>query len=305
MDMPTIDILMATYNGEAYIREQLDSLLRQTYRRWILTIHDDGSEDNTLAIVNDYRKKDERIFLLEDGVTGLGATKNYLHLMRHVDGEYYMFCDQDDRWMEDKVSKMVAAISKYDGGPVAVYSNSYLYAEGNILSQKSTRVHPSTLRDTLFFNSGIQGCAVIINHQLMELLRPFPDVVAMHDHLVTMGAVSFGKMVYLDEVLMLYRQHQLNFTGNQPIGYFRKIRSFLFGDKPVINRLHYEANHAFYRRYQDLLSGFDRKLFSEYFRYVNSSSVFERLFILLKNRFTLGNKWGLLLYKTLMRKPIN
>ena len=304
MHNPLVTILMATYNGSSYLRTQLDSLIGQQYTNWELIVHDDGSSDDTLAIVKQYAERDGRIKLLEDGVAGLGAAGNYLHLMQQADGDFYMFCDQDDSWMEEKVGRMVAAISIYDG-PAAVYSNSYLSVGKNVIRQKSTVIHPSDLRNTLFFNSGIQGCALIFNRPLMEVLRPFPKAVAMHDHLVTMGAVSFGKIVYLDEVLMHYRQHELNVTGNQRLGLYQKIQSFLFGGAPVVSRPHYEANQAFYRRYYPLIDGTGRKLFKAYFHYVNSSSVFERLFILLKNRFTLGDKRGLLFYKTLTRKPVN
>lgn len=295
---------MATYNGSAYLRPQLDSLISQYHVNWELIIHDDGSSDDTVDIIKGYAEQDGRIKLLEDGVTGLGAAGNYLHLMQQVDGDFYMFCDQDDIWAEEKVARMVSAISMYEG-PAAVYSNSYLYVGGNAILQKSTVIHPSNLRDTLFFNSGIQGCALIFNRPLMDLLRPFPKTVAMHDHLVTMGAVSFGTIAYLDEVLMYYRQHELNVTGNQRLGLYQKIRSFLFGGAPVVSRPHYEANRAFYRRYYALIDETGRSLFNAYFHYVESHSVFERLFILFKNRFTLGDTWGVLYYKTLVRKPIN
>lgn len=295
---------MATYNGSAHIGEQLDSLIGQRYTNWELVVHDDGSSDDTVAILKTYAARDHRIKVLDDGVTGLGAARNYLHLLQQVDGELFMFCDQDDVWMNEKVERMVATIVAYTG-PMAVYSNSYLYVGGNVLAQKSTTIHPSSIRDTLFFNSGIQGCSLIFNRDLKKLLFPFPEIIAMHDHLVTMAAVSFGTMVYLDETLMYYRQHELNVSGNQPLGYVQKIRSFLFGHVPVVSRRHYEANQAFYRCYYTRLSESDRKLFTEYFHYVNSRSMMKRLFILLKNRFTLGNIRGILYYKTLMRKPID
>ncbi len=304
MNSPLVTILMATYNGSKHIREQLDSLIEQHYTNWELIVHDDGSSDDTVTIIKGYAGQDRRIRLIEDGVTGLGAAHNYLHLMQQADGDFFMFCDQDDVWMEEKVGRMVAAAAPYNG-PAAVYSNSYLYTGEDVLRQKSTIFHPSKLRNTLFFNSGIQGCSLIFNRHLMELLRPFPETVAMHDHLVTMGAVSFGTIAYLDEVLMYYRQHELNVSGNQPLGYFQKIRSFLFGGTPVVSRSHYEANQAFYRRYHSLIDEASRRLFNAYFRYANSRSVFERLSILLKNRFTLGSTWGVLYYKTLVRKPIN
>lgn len=295
---------MATFNGAAYLREQLDSLLRQTYAHWQLIVHDDGSTDDTLLILDEYRRMDPRITVMDDGIVGLGPAGNFLHLMQYVNSEYYLFCDQDDIWLEEKVERQLSVISQCEG-PAVVYSNSYLYVDGNITSKTSTVIHPRSLRDTLFFNSGIQGCAVLFNHSLMERLRPFPSVVAMHDHLITMGAATFGQLIYLDQSLVLYRQHPRNATGNQPRGIFRRATSFLFGNKPVINRLHYDANKSFFTCYQPFIETAERKLFNAYFRYVNSRSVFERLFILWKNRFTLGNKRGLLFYKTLMRKPIN
>lgn len=303
MHHPRVEILMATYNGARYIRQQLDSLLAQTYTGWRLTVHDDGSTDATLAIIEEYRLMDRRVTLLEDGKTGLGSVQNYLHLMREVDGAYYMFCDQDDVWFDEKVEKMLATVIAFEG-PAAVYSNAYLYAAGEVSAQKSTVVHPHTVRDTLFFNSGIQGCAMIFNHRLMTLLRPFPNIVAMHDHLVTMGAVTFGELFYLDEVLMWYRQHALNVTGNQARGHFERVKSFLSPHKPVIDREHFEANRVFYQRYSDIFSPSSKRLFEAYFRYAGSKSLFGRLVILLRNGFTLGNKRGVLFFKTLLRKPI-
>ncbi|MEC3879544.1 glycosyltransferase family 2 protein [Parapedobacter sp. 10938] len=303
-DSPVVSILMATFNGGAYLREQLDSLIGQTYTSWRLVVHDDGSTDDTLLILGEYQRRDPRISIMDDGVTNLGPAANFLHLMRHVEAQFYMFCDQDDIWLPEKVNHMVAGIAKYEG-PTVLYTNSYLYVGDTAIAQKSTVIHPSTLRDTLFFNSGIQGCAVIFNRQLMDILRPFPDTIAMHDHLITMGAVTFGQIVYLDEVLVWYRQHSKNATGNQPRGTFRKLISFLAVKKPVISRSHYYANEAFYAHYRELIDVAKKELFQAYFRYTSSRSVLERLFIVLKHKFALGNKRGLLLVKTMIRTPID
>ncbi len=298
-----VTIVMATYNGEAHLREQLDSLIAQTYPNWRLLVHDDGSTDATLTIIHEYRGKDRRISLLDDGVSGLGAARNFLHLLNHVDTEFCMCCDQDDVWLSDKVAKMVAAISFVDGA-AAVYANAYLYVDEQVVRQLSTRIHPSELRDTLFLNSGMQGCSMIINQKLLEKLKPFPDTVAMHDHLLTLGAVVFGKLLYIDEVLTLYRQHGGNATGNQEIGFFRRISSFFMKSKPVVDRVHYDANNAFYNRYGNLLNEPARILFMDYFRFASEANLIQRLLILLKNRFTLGDKRGILFVKTLLRKPV-
>lgn len=242
---------MATFNGADYISEQLDSLLNQTYRHWRLVVHDDGSTDNTLAIVRDYCAKDPRITLLSDGVSGRGAARNYLHLLQETEAGLYMFCDQDDIWLPHKVERMVAAISPMKQ-PALVYVNGYFYRSGRVIRQKTTVIHPQTLQDSLFFNSGIQGCSVIVNAQLVTLLKPFPRHIAMHDHLLTMAAVTFGKINYVDEVLTWYRQHERNVTGNQQLGYYAKIRSFLTNGIPVIDSGHFAANKAFYERYGTL-----------------------------------------------------
>lgn len=303
MVSPCVDILMATYNGEAYLSEQLDSLLNQTYKHWRLTIHDDGSTDRTLAIIRQYVAQDSRITLLDDGVIGLGSAHNFLHLMERVEGEYYLCCDQDDIWLPEKIEKMLKIAQGFDG-PAMVYCNAYLYAEGKVLPRFSTQIHPSSLRNTLFFNSGIQGCAVLVNRALLDTLRPFPDKVAMHDHLLTIGAVTFGTIRYLDEGLIWYRQHGLNVTGSQPRGFWSRIKLFFEADKPVVSRTHFDANHAFFIRYGNAMDQVSSRLFQAYFQYGQCRSVLKRLFILLRFGFTLGNKRGILFFKTLIRKPI-
>lgn len=300
---PRIDILMATYNGEAHLAEQLDSLLRQTYANWRLTIHDDGSTDGTLAVIRQYAAQDARIGLLDDGITGLGAARNFLHLMEQVEGQYYLFCDQDDIWLPEKIEKMYWAIRAYDG-PAMAYANSYLYADGEALPRFSTQIHPRSLRDTLFFNSGIQGCAVIANRALLDKLKPFPAHVAMHDHLLTLGAVTFGTVRYLGEGLMWYRQHDLNVTGQQPRGFRNRLALFFQAGKPVISQAHFDANRAFFAQYAGRMDGAATRLYRAYFRYGQSRSVLKRLFILLRHGFTLGNKRGVLLLKTMIRKPV-
>lgn len=294
---------MATYNGANYIARQLDSLVSQSYPYWKLVVHDDGSTDDTLAIVSGYSMRDSRITLLDDAVLNQGASKNYLHLLNEVASDLYLFCDQDDIWLANKVERMVSAISRFQE-PTLVYANAYFYSEDRVINQKTTTIHPLTLRDTMFFNAGIQGCSMIINAQLLTILKPFPDEVAMHDHLLTMGAAVFGRIVYVDEVLMWYRQHERNVTGNQKLGYRTKIKSFFKSNKSVIDRAHFVANQAFYNRYFALLNGGSKELFQAYFRYANSRSVTKRIAILIKHGFTLGNRKGVLLLKTMFRKTI-
>jgi len=294
---------MATFNGAAYIGEQLDSLINQTYRYWQLVVHDDGSADDTVAIVSEYCARDPRITLLTDGISNRGAAGNYLHLLNEVRSDLFLFCDQDDIWLPHKVERMVEVISSIQE-PALVYANGYFYQSGSVRHQKTTTIHPRTLRDSLFFNSGIQGCSTIINVQLLALLKPFPDQVAMHDHLLTMAAVAFGKIMYIDEVLTWYRQHDRNVTGNQKLGFNSKLQSFFTNGVPVVDVAHFTANKAFYNQYHALLNDGHKKLFQAYFEYVYTRSSWKRLLLVLKNGFSLGDKKGVLLLKTMLRKPI-
>ena len=101
-----IDILMATYNGERYISEQIESILNQTYKNWKLYIRDDGSKDNTISIIRDFEKQyPNKIILVKDKKNGLGAKCNFAELMKYSKQEYCMFSDQDDIWIDNKIEK--------------------------------------------------------------------------------------------------------------------------------------------------------------------------------------------------------
>lgn len=100
-----ISICMSTYNGEEYLSEQIDSIIGQTYTNWQLYVHDDGSSDNTREILNDYQKQDDRIHFSKTN-NHQGIIKAFIELVQNVESEYYMFCDQDDVWLNNKIEMM-------------------------------------------------------------------------------------------------------------------------------------------------------------------------------------------------------
>ncbi|MHB9334492.1 glycosyltransferase, partial [Fusobacterium polymorphum] len=107
---PKIEILMATYNGEKYVGEQIDSIIHQTYKNWKLLIRDDNSTDKTLEILKEYEKKDKRIKIIEDKKGNLGFVKNFEELLNNSKEDWVMFSDQDDYWLENKIEKYVAIL---------------------------------------------------------------------------------------------------------------------------------------------------------------------------------------------------
>ena len=213
-----VDILMATYNGEAFVEEQVQSIINQTYTDWRLLVHDDGSTDKTMEILHRLAEKDERVVVIEDGVQRLGVARNFIHLVKQSTAAYCMFCDQDDVWLPNKVEKMVHAIEQYNQGiPQVVYTNAFLWSpDRGIISDKNTLTYPTTLRQMLFLNTGIQGAAAIFNRAMCEVIEQPLSFYAMHDHVLLLAGICFGEVHYLHESLMYYRQHENNLTGNAP-----------------------------------------------------------------------------------------
>ena len=119
MQKLSLAILMATYNGEEFIREQINSILNQTYKNWKLIIHDDGSTDNTVDIIKEYTKKyPNKIILIEDNIKCNGAKENFSHLIKiaykNFNFDYILFSDQDDIWLPNKIEVSLSKIQEME-----------------------------------------------------------------------------------------------------------------------------------------------------------------------------------------------
>lgn len=297
-----VDILMATYNGAKYIDSQVYSLLSQTHKNWRLIVHDDGSSDETVEKIKKMQKIDKRIILIEDAKTFGNAGANFLHLLKFSDAEYIMFCDQDDIWFDSKIAIHLDEI-KNSNQPQAVYSNGYTYNGQVITSNNFINFHRTNIEDSIFLNGGIHGCCIMFNRALVEVFQDqMPDYVFMHDHFITMAAVTFGRMKYIDKALMLYRQHDSNVTGNVRLSFIDRLKVFLNAGNPVLDEKHFEANKSFYNQYKNKLNEKQVKLFEAYLQYPTLSR-FSKLQIVYSNRFKSQNQLQLLL-KTLIRKAM-
>ena len=300
-----IDILLATYNGEKFIEEQIESLLSQTYKNWKLIIHDDGSNDNTVNIIKKLQEKDERIILIEDGIKCGGAGANFLHILKNYStADYIIFCDQDDIWLDDKLSTLYQVLKDKNTAPYMVYCNAYFYDGEEITGNNVVSVHRNNLNDSLFLNGGIQGCSLMFNKQLKDTIIEYPEYIYMHDHFITIAAVTFGKTQYIDKSLMLYRQHDTNVTGHQNISLINRLKRFFDVNNPVLDYKHYKANVAFYDKYKVKMTENNRVLFEQYIAYPKSNLV-KRLAICYSNQFQVSQSTSILLLKTLIRIPMS
>ena len=297
---------MATYNGERYVGEQIESLQKQTYEDWRLWIHDDGSTDLTLQIALDFARKDKRIHVVEDGVMHLGVAKNFMHLLKYSDADYSMFCDQDDVWLPEKISTMLAEIQKKDNTQAqAVYSNAYLWSpEKGIISKRNTLYYPKNLKHILFQNTGIQGAAGIFNRKTKELLMKPLEYYAMHDHTLLLCVLTMGEVSYIDKPLMYYRQHTDNVTGNAP-GSMRKKFMQMWQNRyiPVVSKNHLLGLEAFYKVWKDNLNEEDKQTI-ELFLSLPEKTTAERMHIVVKHGFSLYDSTLLILVKMCVRRFI-
>lgn len=220
-----VAILMATYNGEKYIRQQLDSIINQTYTNWELFISDDMSKDNTLKILKEYQQKDSRIKKIWIHNDNHGAFTNFYSLMTNLkktnlEFDYFFFCDQDDIWNNKKIEKMVNFINtkenEYIDMPIVGYSDLNIMGTNNKIIGKISDAKNIDLTNTpynFFFKAGYAwGTALGFNKKLWTMLNVNDNMSneMPHDHYISYYAIAFGKICYLDEPLVNYRRHGSN-----------------------------------------------------------------------------------------------
>lgn len=220
--MKTVDILLATYNGEKYIVEQIESILNQTHKEFRLLISDDGSTDNTKQIISEYEKKDKRITVFNQK-ENIGVVQNFEFLMTKVENEYFMFSDQDDIWKEEKIEKTLKKIE--ETGAMLVYSDlevvdsdlnitfeSYWKLKG--IYQKIKKYNNF---ESLYLNNFVTGCTIIARRELIEKSLPLPKTskYVLHDYWISLIASQNGKIEYIEESLIKYRQHKNNKVGSK------------------------------------------------------------------------------------------
>ena len=209
--VPLVSIVMATYNGEQFLRAQLDSLTAQTYPALEIVVVDDASTDRTIAILEEYAAVHSSIRLYKSE-RNLGYRKNFEKGMMLCRGEYIALCDQDDIWLAEKISILM----EQRGNHSLIYCNSELInAEGDRLGVKL-----NDLKNLLDFWTPLNyvvggtasGHAMLVKKEVIQQSIPLPAMVT-HDYWIGFVATISGSMKFVDEVLVLYRQHDGNVIG--------------------------------------------------------------------------------------------
>lgn len=240
MTEPLVDILLATYNGERFVGEQIESIQAQTHKNWRLLVSDDCSSDRTLDVVRRYSADDNRIRIVSEGVKHGGAKENFFSLMRCSDANYCMFCDQDDVWLPEKVEKSLVALRALEDGqrenlPLLVFCDMKVVdAKLNILSDSFERrskfdIDRLKLENLIALNIAA-GCTMLVNSKLIEAMLNCNDIskIAMHDWWAMLVASALGCIYYIDTPLSLYRQHGDNEVGSKKYSPLERARQLDF-----------------------------------------------------------------------------
>lgn len=219
-----IAILMAVYNGGKFLIEQIKSLQSQTYSNWTLYVQDDLSTDNSLELLKQEAINDDRIVIVENHERK-GVVCNFMSLLNRVEEEYYMFCDQDDVWLPQKidicVNEMRCAENTYGNGiPIVLHTDlKVVDASLNIINEsfwRMSRIDPQLLTS---FNEQaghnlVTGCTMFFNRSARDVSLHFNKHTLMHDVWVLICSLKHGgKVVSIKTPTMLYRQHGMNVLG--------------------------------------------------------------------------------------------
>ena len=301
LDDETIAICLATYNGEKYISDQIESIINQTYSNWRLFIRDDGSTDNTLAIIQKYHCLYSRQIIIIDNElnnSGGGAKQNFAMILDWVrsnyDFRYFMFSDQDDVWMPNKIEKTFLFFRIHEEDikkPLLAHTDlkvvdSELNELGNSFF-KYRALNPNiTDLSHMLVQNNVTGCTMMWNKSLNDLISLNNSNIVMHDWWFSLTACCFGTIICLNEPTILYRQHNRNVIGAVRVNTFSFILKRLFGGNYVRDTIEKSVKQAdsFLKYYRDILSEGQIELIGIYSVLYKYNKV-RRIWIVIKNGF--------------------
>lgn len=255
-----VNIVVSTYNGEKYIKEQMDSLLAQDYDNIRIYVRDDESSDNTLKILRQYEKQGD-ICVIQGKNKGFSAS--FFNVLEYAkEGEYWAFCDQDDIWFPEKISLAVKWLdAQNQNQPLLYYSLSEMFDENGVLGLQEPPKNSLCFRRAMTGTFGV-GFSMVVNKRLRdEMLKCDPDKVHSHDWLAGAIALGFGKIYVESKICARYRRLETSVTK---ISFTKKIKWLCSSicDQGDVR----ERNVEFYRQYKDCLPDKNRywsKLFGD------------------------------------------
>jgi glycosyltransferase involved in cell wall biosynthesis len=277
MSHPLISVVLCSFNGEKFIKEQVDSILNQTYTNLELIISDDASTDSTLEILRRYQLNQK--VKLHFQKQNIGPTKNFDYAIRRASGEFIACSDQDDIWLPEKIERLHAAIE----------DSSLIYSDSELVDEKGTKLNKklSDLRNMysghrttgFIFSNVVWGHALMFNRKILPSVLPIPDGIP-HDIWIAYKAATVTGIKYLDQPLTLYRQHQSTATRTIATKSKSRTQEKLWADfKKQLHWIEVMRDHA-----AEGEKEFYHKLFELYTRKESGKYVRSLFSFLMKNR---------------------
>lgn len=305
-----VQILMATFNGEKYISEQIESILNQTVQDIQILVRDDGSSDCTVGIIEKYVQLfPNKIVLIKDEIKCGSAVSNFMQLTKYATADYVMYSDQDDFWLPNKIEVTLDSMKKVEitegtDIPILVFTK-YKVVDENLKeinkSEKGSQIEKKRMKlNQLIVQNCVTGCLSMVNKALYSLIGDYDKNILMHDWWTALIASSMGKIIYIPEEVMLYRQHGNNVVGAVNVKSF-KYRWNKFHDKRTKNT-HFRYKDQmilFYERYKYILSDKSRICVEKFINIYDTKFKIMRIYKLVKGGYLKSDvvrNIGLLIY---------
>lgn len=292
-----IEILLATYNGEKYLRQQIESLLSQkTDEPFRIVIRDDGSKDQTVSLIESMKKLyPDKILFVKDNKSCGGAASNFFCLLAHASADYIMFCDQDDYWYPNKINAILNTMRQAErenriGMPLLVYSD-YRVVNDELKPLNENKKNNMVFKHKSDFNhllvqNYVTGCTMMINKPLAQLLKPsYRSEILMHDWWIALLASATGKIIFFNQVLMDYRQHSGQSVGAVDVRSFKyRIKKFMNPNTKNMDKKCVIQAKAFYEEYANILNPQIKSSLEKYISLSQHNKII-RMYTILKMRY--------------------
>jgi glycosyltransferase involved in cell wall biosynthesis len=271
--LPLISVVMCTYNGEKYIEEQLNSILKQTYQNLEIIIVDDVSTDNTWQILEQYQQKYKNISIYKNE-KNLGYIKNFENALKKATGDLIAIADQDDIWLPQKLEIQQKNI---EDNLIIYHDSALINQKGEYLNKNISSIINMYEGDncrSLIFDNCISGHTILCKKELLSYIFPFPTDM-FYDWWMGFIALAVGKIKYLPETFVKYRQHEQSVTDISGIKQKKNIPNNIKKQLEIINRnreykeimiklKNYNSFHAYKNKedkllIENLINGFEQK----------------------------------------------
>ena len=290
---PVVLVLMSTYNGERFLKEQIDSILSQRGVDVRLLVRDDGSKDLTCSILSEYASKHKNIeYRACENVGFVRSFSALVEMALEVESpvDFYAFADQDDIWMPEKLATACSALTGKDASKPHLFTSNSMQidAAGNEIGLFHKGPQPKFRKGNVLVFGTEQGCSMVFNRKAAELYSSCEPKLTWHDRWLYHICYFLGSVTYHHNPLFYYRRHENNALANHHAGSLEgeqskivRVYRILFVEPPVTN--HVEMAKEFYDHFSSKLDGSDRRLFERFI--VCRKSIISKIYMLFSRHF--------------------